>query len=51
MSTLQLVPGGLTVQAVPRNVIAFENIPLAVTPKQGAVSVRLHTMVHGVRKV
>ena len=51
MSTLQLVPGGLMEQAVPRNATASENTPLAVTPKQGAVSVRLHTAVHGVRKV
>lgn len=37
--------------AVLRNVTVFKNIPLAVTPKQGAVSVGLHTMAHSVRKV
>lgn len=37
--------------AAPRNASVFKNIPLAVTPKQGAVSVRLHTMAHSVRKV
>ncbi len=47
----QLVPGGRTVQAVPRNATVFKNIPLAVTPKQGAVSVRPHTTAHSVRKV
>lgn len=50
-SASQLVPGGRTAQAVPRNVTVFKNIPLAVTPKQGAVSVKLHTMAHSVRKV
>lgn len=44
------VPGGRTAQAVPRNVTVFKNIPLAVTPKQGAVSVRPHTTAHSVRK-
>ncbi|KAM7399499.1 hypothetical protein PAMP_018766 [Pampus punctatissimus] len=34
----KLVPGGRTVQVVPENVSVFENIPLAVTPKRGAVS-------------
>ncbi|KAK2847057.1 hypothetical protein Q5P01_010056 [Channa striata] len=38
------------VQAVPRNVTVFKNIPLAVTPKQGAVSAKLHTVAHSVRK-
>lgn len=47
----QLVPGGRTAQAVPRNVTVLKNIPLAVTPKQGAVSVRPHTTAHSVRKV
>ncbi|KAG7226079.1 hypothetical protein INR49_018689 [Caranx melampygus] len=45
-----LVPGGRTAQAVPRNVTVFKNIPLAVTPKQGAVSVKPHTMAHSVSK-
>lgn len=47
----QLVPSGRTVLAAPRNVTVFKNIPLAVTPKQGAVSVRPHTTAHSVRKV
>lgn len=47
----QLVPSGRTALAVPRNVTVFKNIPLAVTPKQGAVSVRPHTTAHSVRKV
>lgn len=50
-STPQLVPGGRTAQAVPRNATVFKNIPLAVTPKQGVVSVKLHTMALSVRKV
>ena len=51
MSIPQLVPGGLTEPAVPRNATAYENILLAVTPKQGTVSARLHTTVCCVRKV
>lgn len=47
----QLVPSGRTALAVPRNVTVFKNIPLAVTPKQGAVSARPHTTAHSVRKV
>lgn len=50
-SAPQLVPGGRTAQAVPGNVTVFKNIPLAVTPKQGAVSVKPHTTAPSVRKV
>ena len=50
-SNLQLVPSGPTVLAVRRNVTVFKNIPLAATPKQGAVSVGPHTMARSVRKV
>ncbi|KAF0030600.1 hypothetical protein F2P81_017331 [Scophthalmus maximus] len=48
-SAPQLVPGGRTVQAVPRNATVFKNILLAVTPKRGAVSAELHTTAHSVR--
>lgn len=51
MISPQLVPDGHTVQAVPRNASVFENIPLAVTPRWGAVSVSLRTTARGARKV
>ncbi|MEQ2315979.1 hypothetical protein AMECASPLE_027952 [Ameca splendens] len=49
-SVPQLVPGGPMEQAVPKNANVSKNIPVAVTQKRGAVSVRLDTTVCYVRK-